>query len=284
MKIKVKLLLVCFLVSLKLSAQFEVVSSESIPTTILHLSKSFAFDFYNFSKPKNFTKFITENGNLHFLKNYNIESQNYYSNVVYKEYGNITKVVLHEILKDSKSNYILRYKGYYDKKHDISEIRIDLNCQYKFSGIILYPWFILKFIEHPKGLTLEKISIDTLSKDQLEKSYEFAYKSFRCNSSDFMKLTSENAILSLRNWSTIENMNSRCESIYNEFGSLDNIKLSEVLSDGVRTIYRYKSKYDKTEDILEIIVLSNIENKFIGNVLIGKWRDVYVDFTPEKNE
>ena len=99
-----------------------------------------------------------------------------------------------------------------------------------------------------------------------------------------MKLTSENAIQSLRNWSTIENMNSRCESIYNEFGSLENIKLNEVLSDNVRTIYRYKAKYNKTEDILEIIVVANIENKFIGNVLIGKWRDVYVDFTPEKKE
>lgn len=75
-------------------------------------------------------------------------------------------------------------------------------------------------------------------------------------------------------------MNVRCESIYKEFGSLENIKLSEVLSDGVRTIYRYKAEYEKLDDIIEIIVLTNIENKFIGNVLIGKWRDVYVDFKP----
>lgn len=138
MKINIGLLLICYLVSFNIDAQYKIASSDSIPIVILNKSKSFAFDFYNYSKPKNFTKFITENGNLNFLRNYTIEEQNYYTKTIYDEYGNITKVVLHEVLKDSKSNYLLRYKGYYDKKHDISEIRITLNSQYKFSSIIIF--------------------------------------------------------------------------------------------------------------------------------------------------
>ena len=95
MKIKIKLLIICFLVNLKLSAQYQIVPPDSIPSTILSISKSFAFDFYNFSKPKNFTKFLTEKGDLYFLKSYDIKIQTHYSNEIYKEYGNITKVVLH---------------------------------------------------------------------------------------------------------------------------------------------------------------------------------------------
>lgn len=284
MKIKVGLVLICLLVSLNIVAQYSIVSSDSIPVAILNKSKSFAFDFYNFSKSKNFTKFITENGNLNFLRNYIIEEQNNYSKTIYDEYGNITKVVLHEVLKDTKSNYLLRYKGYYDKKDNISEIRIFTNSEFKFTNILLYPWFINKFIEFPKKLNLEKLSIDSFNREELERVHEFAYKSFRCNSANFPKLTTENAVKKWRNWSTNENMNLRCESIYDSYGSLKNIKLHDVLSDGVRTIYRYKAEYDKTDDIMEIIVLTNVENKFIGSIFIGSWRDEYVDFQPEKQK
>ncbi len=276
-----KLIVFCVLVSFQLKAQLVKTEINTVPSAVLKKAKLFVYDFTMYPQPKNLKKFITDHGNAYLLKEYDFKKQVALSKQINNIYGNLVKIDLVEVLKDEQSNYILRHKGYYDKADEISELRVHTNANFKFSGVTFHPWYIKKYKKFGKETSLEKLHIDSLNLKNIEKAYDFADRNFRCNSNNFVKLTNENSIQRLRLSSTKEKLIERCENIYKEYGSLVSFTLHEVLTDGYRNIYRYKAIYDQTDELIEIVVYTNFEHKFMAAGNKGDWNDVYEEVQPK---
>lgn len=284
MKRKVlKYLIICILLSCNLSAQLTKIPVDLIPKAVLVNAKILAFDFYNSSKPRDFTKFIINHGNMSLLKNYNLSDQDDLAKQIKKEYGNLLKVTLHETLKGKDGSFILRYKGFYDNVDDISEIRVTTNSLFKFSSIIFFPWYYKQLVEVWQKVPFENVEIKNIDSSYVQRATDFADRTFRCNSANFLKLTTENSTKRLRNWYSIEKLNWLCEKRYEYYGSLIYLDLNDIVTDGYRIMYRYKAEYERVEEVLEIVVFTDPNHKLITTQLIGIWREKYKDVNFEKS-
>ena len=273
----VNYLIICLLTSYSLSAQLTNIPVDSVPKTVLTLSKTFAFDYLNTAKPKDLTKFITDHGNLHLLKHYNFQHHKEALNLLKKDWGNLLKITLEEILKSNNGSITLRFKGYFDKIDDVSEIRITTNSLHKFSDITFIQWYYQPFVELYNKPKFEILEIKRVDPKLIERANDIAERTFRCNSSNFLKLTPENSGNRLRERYSKEQLIIACEKRYEQYGSLVNIDLNEIVTDGYRMIYRYQAKYDFVEELLEIIIITHPNHKLLAAELIGVWREKYAD-------
>lgn len=278
MKIKALLfLLFCFLWSTSLNAQLRKATLDSIPSSVLNNAKILAFDSFKFQKDKNLSKFLMEHANMHLNKVYDMKKNNEYCELVYKSYGKLKKVILQEVLANNNSNYIFRFKGYYEGD-DISEIRLATNSLFKFSGFSFNGFYYDKFYINPDEVPLKKLNIDTLSKKNLDRAYQLVEKSLRCRPENYPKLTLENATPQMVSMFTQKLLTENCVKTYKNFGYMVSVKLAEVLGDGYRTIYRYKVEYELLENFIEVTVITNSENKFRMMFIVPEWNDTFKDY------
>ena len=127
-----------------------------------------------------------------------------------------------------------------------------------------------------------KLAIDSVAEIEKKAAYDFAYHTFmNCETYDFPKLTSENATERLvRLWKTDRNkVIETCNNYNSAYGKLLKIKLSEILTNNTgNKFFRYKATFSKTENIAEIRIYTNSENKFDGIIIFAKWTDKYSEY------
>lgn len=279
MKIKAILfLLSCFLWSTSLKAQLRKTTIDSIPSSVLKNAKILAFDAFKFQKDKDLSKFLFEHANLHLNKVYDLKMNNEFTERVYNAYGKLIKVALQEVLVDKNGDYVFRFKGYHDKTNEISEIRLRTNSLFKFNEFVMFAWYYEKYHKDPQNVPLKKLNIDTLSKKNIERAYELVEKSWKCKEENYFKLTPENATPTMLSLYSKEKMNEYCSKTNRDLGHLTNITLAEVLGDGYRTIYRYKTEYELIENFFEIFVVTNSEDKFHMMFILPEWNDTFKDY------
>jgi hypothetical protein len=109
-------------------------------------------------------------------------------------------------------------------------------------------------------------------------AFEFANRSFKdCSKNNFLNLTPNNATRRLANSLTTAKLQSSCDKLTKEYGELIDFTLVEILCDNYRIIYRYKAKYEKTNDFIEFRISTNMQNKFAGIFWKDKWFDEFYE-------
>ena len=127
-----------------------------------------------------------------------------------------------------------------------------------------------------------KLAIDTVAEIEKKSAYDFAYQTFtNCDTYEFPELTTENATERLvKLWKTDKSkVIEICDSYNSAYGKLLEIKISEILTNKTgNKFFRYKATFSKTENIAEIRVYTNSENKFDGIIIFAKWTDKYSEY------
>jgi len=270
-----------FLVVINFStAQVKEINKDSIDSDLVSKAYRFVFNTYNACEHGNFPILNSEIATERFMKSYNSQKMISHCESIYKAYGKLTKISLSEIL-NYNSNIIFRYKAKYERIERFTEIRVYLNKENKFSGIISKPYWYNKFYKWNENGTITRIKLDSLKKDNIQKTSDFVFSSFNCDKEKFIKLTEENAtkglILSLSNKKLIE----ACEKREKELGKLVEFNLSEVLTDKEnRILYRYKSKFYKSDKSYEILVTCDLKNRFMG-IFRRDWFDEFYELNQE---
>lgn len=265
------------------TAQVQKVDKDSISADLIYKTYSFAFNTYNACENGNFPKLTSQNATETFKKSYNsqlVASLNCEN--INKVYGQLIKINLAEIVKDG-SNLIFRYKPKYEKIDRATEIRVYVNQENKFNGIISKPYWYAKLYDWSENAPFIKLNLDTIKQKYIDGAFTFASKTYTCEN-DYLELSEEIATKRLTKSLTDEKITKSCIESNNELGKLVELKLVEVLTDNeTRIVYRHKSKYSKSNEIFEIVVISNIENKFDG-IIRRKWFDKFYEINQEPKE
>lgn len=274
--LKFLLSFLAFLTTVTLTAQLKQIPLDSIAISIKQNTETFAFRTYNSCQSNQLPKLNNKNATQNFIEKYKSEKVFLNCTEINKKSGKLKKLHLQEVLKDSASNYIFRFKAFYEKTEEVREIRVYTNSEFKFDGIIHNPWYYNKYYKFGEKAIFYKLNLDTLNKKYIANAYEFADKTFRnCQEGNFLKLTQENATKRLENSLTTEKLVKACNEVYSKFGNLISLDLFEVLSDGYRIIYRYKAKYKKVANFREIVIMTNLEHKFGAIYINDNWNDTF---------
>ncbi|MEZ4841912.1 MAG: hypothetical protein R2821_10510 [Flavobacteriaceae bacterium] len=270
-----------FLVIINFStAQVKEVDKDSIDSALVTKTYKFAFNTYNACENGNFPILNTEIATERFIKTYNSQKMISYCESIYNAYGKLTKISLSEILNNN-SNLILRYKAKYERIERFTEIRVYINKQNRFSGITSKPYWYNEYYEWNENPTFKRVKLDSLEKDDIKRASDFVFSTFNCDKDKFMNLTDEIATKGMILFLTDEELLKNCEQRERELGKLIEFKLSEVLTDEEnRILYRYKSKFYKSDKSYEILVTCDLNNRFMG-IFRRDWFDEFYELNQE---
>ena len=120
-----------------------------------------------------------------------------------------------------------------------------------------------------------------MKKEDIKRAYDFVFSTFNCDKNKFMNLTDEIATKGMILFLTDEELIKNCEQREKELGKLNKFTLYEVLTDKEnRVLYRYKSKFYKSDNSYEILLTCDLNNRFIG-IFRRDWFDKFYELNQE---
>lgn len=269
-------LLFLFLINLS-TAQVNRISRDSIDPNLERKVYAFAFNTFSACENGSLPKLTSEHATETFKSKYNSQNVSSFNcKEINEVYGQLIKINLVEIVKDG-TRLIFRYMPKYEKIDRKTEIRVYVNQKNKFIGIISKPYWFKKLYDWKQNAPFIKVNVDTINKKYIESTFDFANSTYECQN-NYLELSEKIATKRLTKSLTDFKIAKSCNESYNELGKLVELNLAEVLTDNeTRIVYRYKSKYSKSNDVFEILVVSNMENKFDG-IFRRKWFDKFYEW------
>jgi hypothetical protein len=138
-------------------------------------------------------------------------------------------------------------------------------------------FFLILIYSQNSVCQLKKVSVKTIEKSIAMRTKTFAFETFAAqNTKSFPKLSASTASKSLLSKYNYKTYSEYISTISKTYGSLLKVEFTEALKDTKRNlIFRYKAYYEKTDDVAEIRVYLNPENKFDYILFKPVWFDKY---------
>lgn len=243
---------------------------------------AYAFNIFTAKSVNELPELSTKDFSTYVIEEYSKISYDFIHNDPYKtKYGVLKSLKLVEVLEGGKQEKIFRYKTRYSKANSDSEIRFVINKDDKIIGFIRQHFWSDDILKIP--LELDRVTKDKLEELVLKKHKLLAFKTYNnCMKEDmFIHTTSNTTQASLDADMMALNL-KECDSIKQKHGDFKNLKFVELLKDDYFSrIYRFKVNFDNLEQVSEIRIYCDSEDKYRGIFVVDYWFDKYYELNTD---